>query len=64
MICRDQQSSHSFYCRGICNLTDDSDVKQIITQLASTKAIPLPKMQCTIFSVLKNHLGLITNGEP
>lgn len=43
---------------------DESDTKQIITQFASTKAIPLPKMQCTIFSVLKNHLGLVTKGDP
>jgi len=42
---------------------DESDVKQKMIQFASTKAIPLPKMQCTIFSVLKNHLGLITKGD-
>lgn len=43
---------------------DESDTKQIITQFASAKAIPLPKMQCTIFDVFKNHLGLVHKEIP
>lgn len=43
---------------------DESDTKQIITQFASTKAIPLPKMQCTILVCLRITWGSLQKEIP